>query len=101
MAPSLTQADVVRLLSEPSALVRAEVAAKLADEIDNTLLTPAELAIAHDIVRAMARDVELAVRRSLSHSLRSAAHLPHDVAIRLANDVEAVALPILTESPGT
>lgn len=99
MASSLTQADVARLLAEPSASVRAEVAAKLAGEIDNALLTASELAIAHDIVRALARDVELAVRRALSHSLRSAAHLPRDVAVRLAKDVEAVALPILTESP--
>ncbi len=99
MVSSLTQADVARLLAEPSASVRAEVAAKLAGELDSTLLTTAELEIAQDIVRAMARDVELAVRSALSHSLRSAVHLPHDVAMRLANDVEAVALPILTESP--
>ncbi len=60
MVSSLTQADVARLLAEPSASVRAELATKLAGEIDNTALTPAEMAIAHDIVRAMARDVELA-----------------------------------------
>ena len=75
------------------------MADKLAREIDNPLLTETELQIAHDVVRTMAKDVELAVRRALSHSLRSATHLPHDVAMRLANDVEAVALPILTKSP--
>ena len=47
----------------------------------------------------MAKDVELTVRRALSESLRSARHLPNDVALRLANDVEAVALPILADSP--
>lgn len=99
MASSLTQADVARLLAQPSASVRAEVAAKVAGELDNTLLTAAELDIAHDIVRAMARDVELTVRQALSHSLRSAVRLPHDVAIRLANDVEAVALPISSNRP--
>jgi uncharacterized protein (DUF2336 family) len=99
MASSLTQADVARLLAEPSASVRAEVADKLAREIDSALLTETELQIAQDVVRAMARDVELAVRRALSHSLRRARHLPHDVAVRLANDVETVALPILSESP--
>ena len=99
MASSLTQADVARLLSEPSASVRAEVADKLAREIDSALLTEAELQIAHDIIRAMAKDVELAVRSALSQSLRGARHLPHDVALRLANDVEAVALPILANSP--
>lgn len=99
MASSLTQADVARLLAEPSAAARAEVADKLAREIDSTLLTESELRIAHDIVRVMAKDAELAVRRALSYSLRSATQLPHDVALRLANDVEAVALPILVSSP--
>ena len=99
MASSLTQADIARLLAEPSTAARAEVADKLAREIDSTLLTAGELRIAHDVVRIMAQDAELAVRRALSHSLRSAAQLPHDVALRLANDVEAVALPILIDSP--
>ncbi|HET7879884.1 MAG TPA: DUF2336 domain-containing protein [Acetobacteraceae bacterium] len=99
MASTLTQADVARLLAEPSPAARAEVADKLAREIDNSALTAAELSIAQDIVRIMAKDVELAVRRALSRSLRSARHLPRDVAVRLAEDVEAVALPILAESP--
>src|SRR5215472_4296783 len=99
MASSLTQADVAHLLAEPSPSVRAEVADKLAREIDGTSLTEAELRIAHDIVRIMAQDAELAVRRALSESLRSATQLPRDVALRLAKDVEAVALPILISSP--
>jgi uncharacterized protein (DUF2336 family) len=99
MASPLTQDDVARLLAEPSASARAAVADKLAREIDSATLTQAELRIAHDIVRVMAQDAELAVRRALSQSLRSARQLPHDVALRLASDVEAVALPILISSP--
>src|SRR5690242_4344501 len=99
MASLLTQADAARLLAEPSAAVRAEVADKLAREIDSPGLGEAELQIAHDILRIMAKDVELTVRGALSASLRAARRLPHDVAMRLANDVEAVALPILAESP--
>jgi uncharacterized protein (DUF2336 family) len=99
MASPLTQADVARLLAEPSAAARAEVADKLAREIDSTSLSQAEQRIAHDIVRIMAQDADLAVRRALSQSLRSARQLPHDVAMRLASDVEAVALPILISSP--
>ena len=100
MTSSLSQADVARLLAEPSASVRAEVAEKLAQEIDNDTLTEAEVRIAHDVVRIMARDIEVAVRQALSLNLRHAARLPHDVALRLANDVELVALPLLAESPG-
>src|ERR1700722_2469446 len=99
MGPGLTQADIACLLAGPSTSVRIEVGDKLARQIDSTSLTATELQIAHDIVRLMARDVELAVRSALSHSLRNARHLPHDVALKLADDVEAVALPMLTASP--
>ena len=98
MVLSLTQADVAKLLAEPSAVVRAELAGKLATEIDSPRLSETELQLAQDIVRAMAKDVEVSVRQALSQSLRRATRLPHDVAIKLANDVEKVALPILTHS---
>jgi uncharacterized protein (DUF2336 family) len=99
MASSLTQTDVARLLAQPSVSVRTEVAGKLAQKIDSPVLGEAELQIAHDILRILAKDVELEVRGALSVSLRTARRLPHDVAMRLANDVDAVALPILTNSP--
>lgn len=98
MPTILTQADVDRLLADSSAETRAQVAGKLSQDLDNPVLTDAELRSAQDIVRIMARDVEVTVRVALSRSLRRANRLPHDVALRLANDVEAVALPILTHS---
>jgi uncharacterized protein (DUF2336 family) len=99
MVSSLSHADVTRLLAEPSPLVRAEVASKLAAEIDSPRLTEAEHSLAQDIVRVMAKDVEATVRAALSQSLRGAVRLPHDVALRLANDIEIVAMPILSFSP--
>jgi uncharacterized protein (DUF2336 family) len=99
MVATLTQVDVARLLAGPSASVRAEVAEKVAHGIDGTSLTAGELQLAQDIVRSLAKDVELAVRCALSHSLRHARQVPHDVALQLANDVEAVALPFLGASP--
>jgi uncharacterized protein (DUF2336 family) len=99
MTSALSPADVARLLAEPSVEMRAELATKMAREIDSTRLTPDELAIAQDIARIMAQDVAETVRQALAVSLRSAVHLPRDVALRLAHDVEAVALPILSDSP--
>jgi uncharacterized protein (DUF2336 family) len=98
MASHLSQADVERLLKEPSPLVRAEVAGKIALDIDSPQMNDGEIKLAHDIVRLMARDVEVSVRQSLAQNLRTAQRLPHDVAVQLARDVEAVALPILQES---
>jgi uncharacterized protein (DUF2336 family) len=98
MASSLSQDDVSRLLAEPSPSVRIELAGKLARDLDTAQLTQTELELANDIVRILARDVEVTVRAALSASLRETPRLPHDVALRLANDVEAVALPIITQS---
>jgi uncharacterized protein (DUF2336 family) len=98
MSSHLSKADVDRLLKEPSPLVRAEVAGKIALDIDSPQLTESEITMAHDIVRLMARDVEVSVRQSLAQNLRNAVNLPHDVALQLARDVEIVALPILQES---
>ena len=98
MPSTLSQADVDRLLTESSAQTRAEVAGKLGGGLDSQDLTDSELRTAQEIIRIMAKDVEVTVRAALSKSLRRAARLPHDVALYLANDVEAVALPILTNS---
>ena len=95
---NLTQADVARLLAEPSPDVRAELAGKLALHMDSPQLSEQELQLAQDIVRLMAKDVEVTVRSTLSQSLRNVTRLPHDVALKLANDVETVALPILLHS---
>jgi uncharacterized protein (DUF2336 family) len=98
MAAVLTQADVDRLLTDSSAQTRAEVAEKLGQAIDSPTLTEAELRSAQDVVRIMAKDVEVTVRAALSRSLRHASNLPHDVAVQMVNDLDAVALPILSHS---
>jgi uncharacterized protein (DUF2336 family) len=98
MASHLSKEDVSRLLKEPSPHIRAEIASKLAQEIDSPRLTESEFHLAQEIMQLMAKDVEETVRRSLAQSLRHAVKLPHDVAIRLARDVESVANPILENS---
>ena len=98
MSLSLSSRDVARLLSEPSADTRAELAAKVAANLDVATLTEAEAALARDIVRIMARDVEATVRAALSSGLRHARDLPHDLALKLAQDIDEVALPMLADS---
>jgi uncharacterized protein (DUF2336 family) len=99
MALPLSHADVARLLAEPSAPVRADVATKLASGFEDADLTDSELLVAQDILRILAQDVVVAVRYALLYNLRRATRLPHDVAVRLAHDVEDVALPILEDAP--
>jgi uncharacterized protein (DUF2336 family) len=98
MAGTLTSDDVARLMSEPSPDTRAELAGKVAVDLSANSLTESELKLAQDIVRILARDVAETVRGSLSRALRHSPNLPRDVALKLAKDVEYVALPILADS---
>jgi uncharacterized protein (DUF2336 family) len=61
-------------------------------------LTAAEVKLGQDVVRILARDVEESVRASLSRGLRHSPNLPRDVARKLAEDVEYVALPMLADT---
>lgn len=97
-ATRLTQQDVEHLLHDPSGATRVETAGKVASVFAEGQLTPAERAIGEEIFRIMVQDAEVRVRKALSQHLRKCADLPHDVALSLARDVDAVAIPILESS---
>src|SRR5438552_6038526 len=98
MAQTLAKADVERLLADPSAESRAAMAAKLAAAFGSGSLTEAERRLAEEIFRVLTRDAAERVRRALAEHIKEATDLPHDVALALARDVDAVALPILEHS---
>jgi uncharacterized protein (DUF2336 family) len=98
MTNSLSKSDVERLLTDPSSDTRAVIAAKVAQQVGGAALSPEERAIAEDIVRALTRDAALRVRQALAEQLKESRSVPHDVAVALAHDVDAVSLPILTHS---
>ncbi|HYD05469.1 MAG TPA: DUF2336 domain-containing protein [Reyranella sp.] len=96
---ALTEADIRTLVKGSSDDDRAIVAHKLCRRIENGDLSEEEREIARDILRVMAADAAELVRRALAITLRASPLLPHDVAMRLAEDVESVALPVLSFSP--
>ena len=75
MVAGLTQRDVSRLLAEPSPDVRAEIAEKVSATLSEATIAPEEIALAQDIVRILARDVEVRVRASVAQNLRHARSL--------------------------
>jgi len=91
--------DVASLLSDPSPESRAVVAAKVAANLISPGLTDSARRIAEDIVRLLAKDVAVIVRAAVSHSLRHATRMPRDLAHQLADDVDAVALAFIVDSP--
>jgi uncharacterized protein (DUF2336 family) len=95
MTQTLTQADVQRLLEDPSSGHRLETAQKISGAYSAEALSLEERRIAEDILGVMARDVETSVRAALSENLKNYSGLSHDIAVTLAGDVDAVALPII------
>jgi len=95
MTAQLTKADVSRLLANPSGAARAEAAAKIARQFEQQAYSPREKSLAEEIIRIMAKDAEQRVREALANHLKECDELPRDVALALAKDVSAVALPVL------
>ena len=92
------EAQARRLIEDPSAETRADVAASVAREFSGPRLSNSERAMALDIIEASAKDVELQVREALSEHVKNCPFLPPPIAQRLAKDLESVALPILEYS---
>ena len=95
----LTEEDVFTLVRGDSEFERAAAAHKICVRIESRPLTPDERQAAQDILRVMAADAAEAVRRALAVTLKASLLLPRDVALKLAKDVESVAVPVLNFSP--
>ena len=96
--PIFTPSDIRALVRGPTDDERAAVAFKLCRKMD-VELSKADRAAANEILRVMAGDAAELVRRALAVTLRASDVLPRDVALRLAEDVESIATPVLTFSP--
>ena len=62
-------------------------------------LSEQELAVALEVLRCLLRDAEVEVRRVVAEQIKSSPLLPRDLAVQMAEDVAAVAVPILQSSP--
>jgi len=96
---ALTDEDIRTLVKGATPDERAIAAQKLCRTIDRHALTEDDRAWAQEIIRVMAQDAAELVRRALAVTLKHSAVVPRDVALRLARDVESIALPILSASP--
>jgi uncharacterized protein (DUF2336 family) len=98
-AEKLTIADVERLLSDPSEDARAAVAAKVARQFSQVELAPRERELAREILGYLVHDVAVSVREALARCLDDKAGAPRDIVLKLARDIDRVALPVLESSP--
>lgn len=95
----LTAEDVDMLLSDQSEEVRTSTAKKVAQTFTLTDLNPNEKEIAEAIFRIMLSDTAVAVRKTLSENLKDNKEVPHDVVVKMASDVDEVAIPVIGSSP--
>ncbi len=94
----LSQRDVERLLKDDSPASRTSVLEKVILGYNSESLQGREREIAEQIFRLLMKDVALRVRETLSDRLKDNASAPRDIVLHLANDVESVASPLLTNS---
>ncbi|MBY9067888.1 DUF2336 domain-containing protein [Hyphomonas sp. WL0036] len=99
LRPQLTQQDIHRLMKGESPEQRASVAHRLCRRIGLDVLSDSEKQYAQEIIKILAADAADLVRRTLAVTLRSSPLIPREIALKLARDIEAVAIPILEESP--
>ncbi|TDP49187.1 uncharacterized protein (DUF2336 family) [Zavarzinia compransoris] len=95
---TLTREDLETLMADPSPERQAGAAAKVAAAWRSGTLDPHAQASAEALFRVIARKAAVAVRAALSEAVKDADALPHDIAIKLASDVDHVALPVLEAS---
>ncbi len=97
--PQLTEQDIHRLMKGDTPEQRASVAHRLCRRIALDVLSEDERKYAQEIMGILADDAADLVRRTLSVTLRNSPILPREIALKLAQDIEAVAIPVLQDSP--
>ncbi len=99
MRQSLTQDDIRRLVRGDSPEARANAAHKICKRIDGMDMTDEDRESARQVLELICSDTAELVRRALAVTLRNSPKLPRDIALKLAKDVDAIAIPVLKNSP--
>jgi len=90
--------DVQKLIEEPSAEARINIAEKITEGFNSGEFGINEKRIAIEIFRILVNDIENRVRKVLSIQLAKSMDAPYDIILKLANDIKDIALPVLQHS---
>jgi uncharacterized protein (DUF2336 family) len=89
---------VEKLLRDDSTETRVEIIHKVSEVYCERKLNEDEMLLAEQIFRLLVRDSVVKIRETLSENLKSSPHIPKDIVLDLARDVESVATPVLSMS---
>jgi uncharacterized protein (DUF2336 family) len=92
---------LAQLAANPQGTTREEIFLAVASlyRIQGSYLNERERALMQDILKLLARDVEMAIRISLAERLADDSTAPHDLILLLADDAIEVARPVILRSP--
>ena len=92
---------LAQLAANPQGTTREEIFLAVASlyRIQGSYLNERERALMQEILRRLARDVEMAIRISLAERLADDSNAPHDLILLLADDAIEVARPLILRSP--
>ena len=96
---NLSEADIRSLIKGDTDEDRALACYRLCRRIDTVDLSAQERTFSEQILKIVVDGAAERVRRALAVTLKASHNLPPEIACRLARDIEAVALPILENSP--
>ena len=96
---NLNTDDVKNVVRHPDETVRAIAAQRVCRDIRSKILSDDERKFARKLLKHIAEDSAEMVRRALAVTLKNSPKLPRDVAVKLSEDIESIAVPVLTHSP--
>jgi hypothetical protein len=99
MRTSLSADDVQRLVRSPDPEERASSARRICRRIAIGGLSEADQAAALYVLEYIMADAAETVRRALAITLKNSPHLPRELALRLIEETDSIAEPVLEWSP--
>lgn len=92
---------LAQLAANPQGTTREEIFLAVASlyRVQGSYLNPRERDLMREILRRLAKDVEMAIRIALAERLADDPSAPHDLILLLADDRIEVARPLLLRSP--
>ena len=100
LAPNqLAEKDIRELVRHPDPDIRARAAQRICRTVRDGKLSDIERHFARRLLAHMAEDAVAIVRRALAVTLKNSPELPREVALKLASDIDNIAVPILSYSP--
>ena len=95
----LQKEDIRAVVRHPDPEIRARAAQKICRTFRDSKLSDVERLFARRLLAHMAEDAVAIVRRALAVTLKNSPELPRDIALKLAADIDNIAVPVLENSP--